>query len=26
MALILVAHGTRRPGGVAMIENLAAQV
>ncbi|WP_019734549.1 sirohydrochlorin chelatase, partial [Mycobacterium avium] len=26
MALILVAHGTRRPGGVAMIEGLAAQV
>jgi sirohydrochlorin ferrochelatase len=26
MALILVAHGTRRPGGVAMIEHLAAQV
>lgn len=26
MALILVAHGTRRPGGVSMIENLAAQV
>lgn len=26
MALILVAHGTRRPGGVAMIEDLAAQV
>jgi sirohydrochlorin ferrochelatase len=26
MALILVAHGTRRPGGVAMIETLAAQV
>lgn len=25
MTLILVAHGTRRPGGVAMIENLAAQ-
>lgn len=26
MALILVAHGTRRPGGVAMVEDLAAQV
>lgn len=26
MALILVAHGTRRPGGVAMVERLAAQV
>lgn len=26
MALILVAHGTRRPGGLAMVENLAAQV
>lgn len=26
MALILVAHGTRRPGGVTMIEDLAAQV
>lgn len=26
MALILAAHGTRRPGGVAMIEGLAAQV
>jgi sirohydrochlorin ferrochelatase len=26
MALILAAHGTRRPGGVAMIEDLAAQV
>ena len=26
MALILVAHGTRRPGGVTMIEGLAAQV
>ncbi|OBH57918.1 cobalamin biosynthesis protein CbiX [Mycobacterium mantenii] len=26
MALILVAHGTRRPGGVMMIEDLAAQV
>lgn len=26
MALILVAHGTRRPEGVAMIEDLAAQV
>ncbi|MCA2244421.1 sirohydrochlorin chelatase [Mycobacterium sp. WUMAC-067] len=26
MALILAAHGTRRPGGVAMIETLAAQV
>ncbi|ORA12461.1 sirohydrochlorin chelatase [Mycobacterium arosiense] len=26
MALILVAHGTRRAGGVAMVENLAAQV
>ncbi len=26
MALILVAHGTRRPAGVAMIEDLAAQV
>ncbi|MFA1702730.1 sirohydrochlorin chelatase [Mycobacterium intracellulare] len=25
MALILVAHGTRRPGGVAMVEDLAAQ-
>lgn len=26
MALILVAHGTRRPGGVAMVEELATQV
>jgi sirohydrochlorin ferrochelatase len=26
MSLIMVAHGTRRPGGVAMIEGLAAQV
>lgn len=26
MALILAAHGTRSPGGVAMIEGLAAQV
>ena len=26
MGLILVAHGTRRPGGVAMVEDLAAQV
>lgn len=26
MALILVAHGTRRPGGVAMVEELAARV
>lgn len=26
MALILAAHGTRRPGGVAMVEQLAAQV
>lgn len=26
MSLILVAHGTRRPGGVAMIQTLAAQV